>query len=338
MNRFLSCGTALPLLLALAAPAARALPSLYHLTDLGADSEGVHLDASGEVAGIDDPSNAFAPAVWIDGVLTDLPSLDGMGSANSVNASGVVGGSVLTTDFSSHAALWSSAGDLTDLGVVIGANASYVAAINDSGDCAIIADAHAYLSSACTGTNLVDIGSLGGGDTSVFGLANNGWITGMSHTGTSALHAFVYRNGHMRDLGELPAYHDAGAYGVNEAGHVVGTLGAHPHHLLAGFFWNGKRMVAIGTLGGKSSQAYGINRFDVVVGSALTAKKDWHAYILDEATPGSSMLDLNRMLDASGANWTMSEAMDINDAGQILVHGFIQGDIHLRSAVLTPVR
>jgi probable HAF family extracellular repeat protein len=339
MNRFTSCGATLPLLLVLAAPSAQALPALYHVTDLGPDSEGRHINASGEVSGIDNRSNAMAPAVWIDGAVTDLAAPNGEGSANWVNASGEVGGAVRAADQSAHAALWSNSGALTDLGAIIGAHSSFVAAIDDGGDCAIAADGVAYLSTGCTGTNLVDIGSLGGGNTAVTGFTNNGWITGLSNTSADDQpHAFVYRHGHMRDLGFLHGYHDAGAYGVNTSGHVVGTLGAHAHVQFAGFFWNGTRMAKIGTLGGRSSQAFGINRSDVVVGSAQTVLKHWHAYVFDQRAANAPVLDLNLMLDASGHGWTLVEARDINDAGQILVLGLVKGDIHERFAVLTPVQ
>ena len=199
------------------APAVWALPSLYHLTDLGPDSEAQHINKTGIASGTDRRSGGFAPALWIDGNVSDLPSLDGQGAANWVNASGVASGNV-DTDTGIHAAIWSSAGVLTDVGAVVGVNESYAAAINDNGDCTIVAaqadGLHSYLSAGCTGSGMLDIGSLGGGDTSSLAITENGQIAGMSHTAPGKLRAFLYRRGHMKNLGVLPHYDDSGAVGM----------------------------------------------------------------------------------------------------------------------------
>ena len=47
------------------------------------------------------------------------------------------------------------------------------------------------------------------------------------------------------------------------------------------------------------------------------------------------MLDLNDLLDASGAGWTLTGAQGINNSGQILVHGRFDG--RPTGALLTPV-
>src|SRR5262249_5789241 len=145
-----------------AASACWALPARYHVTDLGPASEALHVNAAGVASGIDARNDVDAPAIWIDGVVTDLATLNGWGSADSINASGVASGYVPNASGFPSAATWASDGTLTDVGAVIGATSSDASDINDHGDCLINADladgtSHAYIAPGCTGANLVEL-------------------------------------------------------------------------------------------------------------------------------------------------------------------------------------
>ena len=52
-------------------------------------------------------------------------------------------------------------------------------------------------------------------------------------------------------------------------------------------------------------------------------------------TESEGMLDLNDLLDDSGAGWTLRSAQAINDSGQILVRGIFDG--RFTAALLTPI-
>jgi probable HAF family extracellular repeat protein len=89
----------------------------------------------------------------------------------------------------------------------------------------------------------------------------------------------------LTPLGDLPEYHDSGAFGLNEAGQVVGTS-------------------------------------DTAEGS--------HAFIWDSV---NGMRDLNDLIDP-GLGWTLLEAADINNRGQIV--GFGSDGTDLLGFLLTP--
>jgi probable HAF family extracellular repeat protein len=101
----------------------------------------------------------------------------------------------------------------------------------------------------------------------------------------------------------------SGAYGINDAGQVVGEsdLGDGSSHA---FLWDGS-MHDLGTLGGTISAAYGINNAGQVVGySYLPGDSSYHAFLWDD-TANPKMRDLD-------SYWRYSEAYGINDAGQVV--------------------
>src|SRR5262249_19985657 len=75
-----------------------------------------------------------------------------------------------------------------------------------------------------------------------------------------------------------------------------------------------------------------------VVGYSITRTPDGlstvqHAFVWQSAT---GILDLNNLVDGSGAGWQLVEATDVNDAGQIVGYGF--DPLHHQHAfLLTPV-
>jgi len=325
------CAAALGAALCISAPALWALPTQYRLQDLGPGSQAVRINASGQAVGTDISTGQRLAAVWTDGLVKRLDNPYTVGDAYSINASGVVvGGAGL------NSALWTSAGEFVDLG--LGAAGDYVSAINDKGNCVILnaADAEtfqSYLVPACDLSKLIALGYYAVG----VAINANDQIA-LTDKAISGKHrASLYTDGTFTDLGMLAGYAQSDASDLNDRGHVVGTSADAARDLREGFFWNGRKLRKVGTLGGVRSEAMGVNNLDVVVGSAQTRKGKWHPFVRDMHAANSRAQDLAKMLDASGAGWSLDRALSINKSGQILVRGTAPGDSTPRSAILTPL-
>jgi len=148
--------------------------------------------------------------------------------------------------------------------------------------------------------------------------------------GNAATHAFLYSNGAMSDLGTLGG---AGSWasGINSNGQVVGYSATAGNAATHAFLYSNGAMSDLGTLGGVGSWATGINNNGQVVGYSATAgNAAEHAFLYS----GGSMLDLNNLL-SPGLGWMLSEARGINDLGQIVGTGTINGQYH--AFLMTPV-
>jgi probable HAF family extracellular repeat protein len=101
---------------------------------------------------------------------------------------------------------------------------------------------------------------------------------------------------------------------------VAGTSQNSAGYLRA-FLWNGGVLQNLGTLGGSTSSASGVNSEGWVVGTSLTAgnlSSDGFLWM------DGSMLDLNNLLPI-GSGWTITGAYAINDADDILASAVDNG-------------
>ncbi len=108
---------------------------------------------------------------------------------------------------------------------------------------------------------------------------------------------------------------------MNNSGEVVGFASLSNGYQHA-FSEMGGMMIDLGTLGGGSSYAYGINDSGEIVGYSWLADGGQSAFLYDDGT----MLDLNSLLP-SNSGWDLLEAYGINDSGQITGEGLYDGQL-----------
>ncbi|MDQ1276141.1 MAG: hypothetical protein QG610_1716 [Euryarchaeota archaeon] len=203
------------------------------LDDMYSSASGIN--ENGQIVGQSDirfgVNHAF---LWQNGVMTDLGTLGGSFSeVVDINENGQIVGYSDTEDGERHAFLWQN-GVMTDLGM-LGEFDRYVD-INENGqivgdndrDPSELSEYHAFLWQSGV---MTDLGTLGGDNSYAIGINGNGQIVGDSDTGNHAsgpdgpdpddIHAFLWQNGVMTDLGTLGGRISC-AYGINDKRQIVG--------------------------------------------------------------------------------------------------------------------
>jgi probable HAF family extracellular repeat protein len=141
-------------------------------------------------------------------------------------------------------------------------------------------------------------------------------------TNSTFVRAFWYNHGTNTDLGTLPGYPDAYAYGINDNGQSAGWCDAWSGPERAFLYTNGV-MQDLGTLGvqpiGAWSEAYAINRSGQVVGTSTLATST--AYNHAVLYSGSSKQDLGSL----GGTTYNSSAFGINNVGVVVGESEVTG-------------
>ena len=165
-----------------------------------------------------------------------------------------------------------------------------------------------------------------------FALNNAGVVTGTYYGGPdNTLRAFTWSSGATPViLPSLGGFTSEGN-GINEQGDVVGdSMRVMSGDEQAVWWTPSGQLVELGTLGGPASSARDINNHGQIVGYALDASLDPRAF-LSEA--GGPIVDLNALLPPE-SGWVLLSANAINDAGQIVGEGTLNGEP--RAFLLTP--
>ncbi len=219
--------------------------------------------------------------------------------ANAIADDGSVAGTSINANGLTRAVLWSSGGQITDLGALYEQGQSQGLGLNSGnvvvgqsdvqiGDLVVSHAARFSLDRTTGAVTREDLGALvANGSSTATAISDDGQVTGYSASLSGFTHAFLYEGGLMVDLqrGDL----DGSSYGlaIGDGGHVVGEL----------------------KLTGLGSRAF-----------------VW--------TPTTGMLNLNDLIDPS-LGWTLSAATGINDDGQIVGYGTLNGRV--RGFRLDPV-
>ncbi len=129
----------------------------------------------------------------------------------------------------------------------------------------------------------IDLGTLGGPQSSATAINDRGTVIGWSETRSCAMHGFVWQQGKMVDLGTLGGPETA-PVAIDDRDQVVGwsslrgSTASSPRQHAS--LWQNGRMTDLGTLGGATSGAGAIDdRGDVVGWSDLKAARHHHAFL-----------------------------------------------------------
>lgn len=350
--------TIIVIIFSLAAHLPAQTPSFYKVTGLGtlggSESRAHSINNSGQVAGWSrTPGNtafhAFrtAPNSKINPATDDLGTLGGTSSfAFGINSLGQVVGQSPNAANQSRAfrtAPNSAINPATDNLGTLGGSDSFARAINDLGQVVgwsstgtpPFVGPHAFRTAPNSPINPAsdDIGALVAGpvySSEANGINNAGQVVGLSFDGARGRGFRTAPNTAINpatdNLGTLGGP-NSGAMGINAVGQVVGyaNIPSTENH---GFRTAPNSPINpttddLGTFGGTSNYPQGINAAGQVVGSAYTDNFEAHAYVYS----GSTLYDLHDLI-SPGTGWRLWNAHSINDLGQIVGWGFLNGVEH----------
>jgi len=324
----------------------------YQLVDLGvlsgqSSSLALSINASGTIVGV----SGNRPFISHGCGMSDLGVLSGGSSAaaNQIDNQGIIAGSAVGSDNATHAVSWQNGvihllqpgATYQSQGLAVDATGKVVGYEYELGNQASVT-ATGYVNDQPVSIPSDNDSVYGWGSVQVVNAANgSGQLAGYRQIFNSQ-NQFITQLGLVTPAGSSswvritpPAVYTAYTYptAINEGGAVVGwstgsTEGTdYPHAFLSTN--PGTAALNLGTLGGATSQAFGLNNARWVVGIAATATSNT-AFLYD----GTEMIDLNTTL-VNGSGWTVTRATAINDYIQIVGAGVYNGAQH--AILLKPV-
>ncbi|MBS1873664.1 MAG: HAF repeat-containing protein [Acidobacteria bacterium] len=168
----------------------------------------------------------------------------------------------------------------------------------------IAAAAAGVIVSAAPVYTIIDMGTMGGSQTTGAAINQFGQVTGYGVDAQGNLHAFTSGSG----AGDItPAWANGGAagYGINASGQVAGV--SYVNGKAVATSWNNGTAQALGGLGGSDSYAMAINSSGQIAGMASTSNGQGHAVIYSNG----------QVQDVSPAGTSWSSAYGINSSGSV---------------------
>jgi len=235
----------------------------YKYIELG-DGVAYDINDVGQVVGV-----AGNPTLWSGGNAISLGTLGGLGSvAYGINNAGQVVGFSAGPNGFGRAVLWNGTTPIK-LGPLPGGTDSLASDINDVGQVVGNSTTHAgrggFRATLWNGTTPTDLGTLGGSSSQANDINDVGQVVGTSLIAERIVtHATLWNGTTPIDLGTLPgAIGDSIAYGINNAGQVVGWSGwaGGPQHAT---LWNGRVATDLNTFLDAATLAAGWSLIDAM--------------------------------------------------------------------------
>ncbi|MGF2034024.1 MAG: DUF3466 family protein [Nostoc sp. CmiVER01] len=328
-----SCITAITLTaISLIASKSALAVSLYSVTDLGSLTEQAYsyatgINDSGQVA-INSLTSSFFYSNGSVKNISPLPEDNQLAVSGINNLGQVVGNSVRSNNFTGNNPFLYSNGITQRLPI----RDAIPYAINDRTQ--IVGGASGlgpFLYSNGTAT------SIGSPGTIAYSLNNLGQVVGILNSST----AFLYGNGQTTNLGTLPGDAYSVANDINDSGQVVGGSGLTGVDDSNAFLYSSNTgLQDLGRLRPTDSFSLGvgINNLGQVVGFSGSNNNFFaadgnglRAFLYSDNT----LYDLNDLIaPGSDAGFTLTAASAINNNGQIVGRGAVNGE--LRAFLLTP--
>ncbi len=329
------------------------------ITDLGVLSGDISsyarsINNKGEVVGNSFSGNGYSHAfIYTNNGISELGSYSGYvynTSAVSINDSSQSVGNVRTggSPYSDNYAVQYYNQSLSNLFGITGLNGTIypgmggtsATSINNNGQVAASQYNSGYHAVIVGNGVVTNIGTLGGNYSYSNSINDQGQVVGSSNlsNGNGISHAFLYSNGSMTDLGTIAGGVSSSATSINEKGQVVGSSAATDGNNHAFLYDNGN-MLDLGTLNGFNSVATSINENGQIVGS-FGFSENLHSYAHAFLYSNGTMFDLNTLAGVIDSGWNLIDATAINDLGQIVGQGQINGQYHaymLSSVATVPV-
>lgn len=321
---------AMTIVLAALMPATGVLAqSAYTITDLGASVIPYAINESGQVAGDNQQSGTNSAFLYSGGVVNNFLGSIYSGAYGLNNLGHVVGyydpgnsdgfPSPFVYDGTTTTNLVPG---ILNAGEACGINASGQIAGGIDFDFAAGFSPFVYNSA---GHSMEIVPGIEAGDTNAFAINDNGQfiVQYVDNTGGTHFNARLYDDlTSFTEIPRFPGAPDSGdlrAFAINNQGHVTGVsqialVNGTP--IFTAFLFDGTNLIDLGAGGGQ-----GINDLDQVVGgSSLFA--------------GGAVIDLNTLLDPT-SGWAIGSTFDINNRGQIVGVGTLNGVEH--GFIMTPV-
>jgi probable HAF family extracellular repeat protein len=164
----------------------------------------------------------------------------------------------------------------------------------------------------------IDLGAFTpNGYSQAYALNAHNQVVGFSNNSSGTARAFRWENGVMTDLGTFGG--ESAAYGINDAGHVVGYSQVGATTIRNAFLYSGGTMTNIGTLGGDESLAYDINNAGQITGYSNQPVPPFGSPVRPFIYQGGSMIGLGTISGIAA----QSVGRAINENGEVV--GYSQG-------------